>query len=196
MNQFAQHLIRTNGLDIQGFQSWAFSPGMLFRTPDKWWGDRGTRTSPHEGIDLRLFRGRGDDIRCLDVGTKIPSPCDGEVVGICADFLGTSIFLIHGPAGDDEALCTIFGHTEPKSGLRVGTTVAEGDVIATIADAGRRSTAVPTHLHISFGRKSEAVPYSTLDWETLSDPAIFTLLDPLDIMGLNYVVLTNQPGTI
>jgi len=51
-------LSEENALDQSRFESWIFCLGMLFNSPDKWWGDHGSRDYPHEGIDLCLYRDR------------------------------------------------------------------------------------------------------------------------------------------
>ena len=55
---FTEMLIEANGLDPDEFQSWSFRPGMLFNSPDKWWGDHGQRDFPHEGVDFCLYQDR------------------------------------------------------------------------------------------------------------------------------------------
>jgi len=55
---FSEMLSEENALDQSRFESWIFCHGMLFNSPDKWWGDHGSRDYPHEGIDLCLYRDR------------------------------------------------------------------------------------------------------------------------------------------
>ncbi len=90
---FTKTLIQKNRLDKRGFSDWVFLPGMLFKSPDKWWGDRGKREKPHEGLDLCLFRDNQDKIVRLDGKIMIPAIYDSIVVRIIKDFIGKSIFL-------------------------------------------------------------------------------------------------------
>jgi hypothetical protein len=50
-SRFTEMLIEENELDQNGFKNWIFCNGMLFNSPDKWWGDHGLRDYPHEGVD-------------------------------------------------------------------------------------------------------------------------------------------------
>jgi hypothetical protein len=55
---FTQHLVARNDLAEKGFVKWIFEPGMLFGSTVMWWTDSGRRKHPHEGLDLRFYRGR------------------------------------------------------------------------------------------------------------------------------------------
>ena len=57
-SRFTEMLIEANGLDPGGFNRWAFCHGMLFKSPDKWWGDYCRRDFPHEGLDFCLYERR------------------------------------------------------------------------------------------------------------------------------------------
>lgn len=79
-------LIEVNGLDPDNFESWVFCPGMLFGSPDKWWGDLGRRDFPHEGIDFCLYADRSRQIQRLGEQTRIPVMHTG-VVGPCSPII-------------------------------------------------------------------------------------------------------------
>jgi len=64
--RFTEWLIRENGLGDPGLKEWIFCPGMLFHAVCKWWGDKGTRNTPHEGLDLFLYKDQQDRIVRLD----------------------------------------------------------------------------------------------------------------------------------
>lgn len=187
-SRFTEFLIRENSLDEGGFKEWIFYPGMLFNALNKWWGDQGKRDKPHEGLDLCLYRDRGDRVLRIDAKTRIPVMYDGEVVGIVSDYLGESVIIEHGfPHSHDRRLCTIYGHTYPHEGLHIGRIVKEGEIIATLADFGKLKANMFPHLHISLGWTSKSFSYDHLDWETASDMLI--LLDPLDVIDGPYQVL-------
>ena len=77
---FGRLLIASNRLDRNGFYQWAFYPGMLFHSDDKWWGDWGVRKRPHEGLDLCLYQGTDGVVRSLDATVNIPVMYEGTVV--------------------------------------------------------------------------------------------------------------------
>ena len=191
--RFNEFLIRENALNKRGFKEWIFYPGMLFNAPDKWWGDRGKRDRPHEGLDLCLYRDRWDRILALDEKTKIPVMYAGTVVGVVNDFLGKSVIVEHGLRDkDNRRFCTIYGHTNPSVDIHVGRIVKEGDIIATLADSNRLKADIFAHLHISIGWASEVVSYDKFDWETIGASNTLTLRDPLPIIDWHYRTLEGR----
>jgi hypothetical protein len=56
-SRFTEMLLEENDLDQSGFDCWVFCHGMLFSSPDKWWGDYSQRDYPHEGVDLQQAKG-------------------------------------------------------------------------------------------------------------------------------------------
>jgi len=176
--QFTAHLIRENGMD-KGHLMWLLCPGMSFRAPAKWWGDWGVRDQPHVGVDLCLYQDGQGNIRRLDEDTRIPAMYDGVVAHTCDDFLGRSIMMEHRLPGRG-VLYSMYGHTVPRLGIRVGQGVCEGEIVARLADATRSKTGVLPHLHISLGWAPCVVAPDRLDWETIA--GTLTLLDPLRAM--------------
>jgi murein DD-endopeptidase MepM/ murein hydrolase activator NlpD len=191
ISRFSEHLIRANSLDRQGLKEWAFYPGMLFNSPEKWWGDRGKRERPHEGLDVCMYRNAKDEIIRLDKKTKIPAMYDGIVVRILDDFLGHSVMIEHA-LPDNRKFCTIVAHTVPHQDMRAGMKVREGDIIAAVADESRSKGVIQPHLHISIGLVSEDVSYVDLEWGNIYESNMLTLLDPLLVIGWNFVVLPVQ----
>ena len=188
--RFTEFLIQQNALDESGFKEWVFCPGMLFNATDKWWGDRGKRDKPHEGLDLCLYKDQEDTILRLGEKAKVPAIYDGIVVRIVDDFLGKSVVIEHLISDrDNNKLCTICGHTIPEDNLCAGKIVKKGDVIATLADSRRSKTNILPHLHISLGWTSKVISYDRLDWENIGAPNTLTLLDPLQIIDWHYHIL-------
>jgi len=110
------------------------------------------------------------------------------VVSILNDFLGKSVIMEHGFAdSDNRKFCTIYGHTSPYDGIHVGRVVKHGDVIATLADAGKSKAGISTHLHISVGWIFKPISYDRFDWETIGAVDAMTLLDPLNVIDRRYV---------
>lgn len=188
--RFNEYLVEYNRLDERGFDKWIFHPGMLFHSTDRWWGDGGSRDHPHQGLDLCLYRdGNGED-HTLDGKIKIPLIYDGEVVRVIDDYIGKSVFLIHDICDDKRhQLYSIYGHTEPHDGIGRSKTFHEGDVIATIKDTNEIKVDIMPHLHVSLAWAPKYLPYNKLDWKTISNPDIVTLLNPLEFIDCQYSVL-------
>ena len=188
---FSEYLLRCNGLDKTGFDSWIFYPGMLFGAEARWWGKRGHRDRRHEGLDLCLYRDKAGRIHSLNRKTKIPVMFEGEVVKIHDDFLGKSIYIAHhiyDSSGNQ--LCTIYGHTEPYGEVASGGLLGEGDLIATVADASKRRAEIPSHLHISVAWVPQSLSRESLNWETISRTGEVTLQNPLEVIACRYAVVT------
>lgn len=188
-SQFIEFLVRHNNLNRFGFDAWIFYPGMLFNDLSTWWGDRGVRLRAHEGLDFCFYRDTGGQDRSLREKTMIPMMYEGEIVRIGDDFLGKSIFVSHNiydACGN--RLHTIYGHMNPYSGVTIGKVVGEGELIATIADTGKRTTKIPPHVHISVAWMPKSFPYERLDWKTMSDRSVVTLCDPLEFIECKYKV--------
>ncbi len=185
---FEERLRRCNSLDDHGFQEWVFHPAMLFGARSKWWGDQGKRDRPHEGLDLCLYRTKEGNILRLDEKTKVPVIFAGEIVKVCDDFLGESIFVSHHTFDKQgRRLHTLYGHIKPYSRMRPGMLLQEGDIIGTIAGTRKRNGAVPCHAHISVAWIPDSVPVQELDWKSVGDPKV-VLLDPLTVITCCYSI--------
>ena len=186
-SKFTETLIRANGLERQGFVQWVFEPAMLFNAQHTWWTDRQKRKTPHEGLDLCLFRDQSGSINRLHAGTSIPAVDDGVVIKIFEDFLGRSLFIEQTASSDkDSTLLVFYGHTIPRHDLQVGQQVKGGDLIADIA--APESTILP-HLHISLGWIPRPVDHDSLDWETIGKRNMVTLIDPVEFLDWNYEIM-------
>jgi murein DD-endopeptidase MepM/ murein hydrolase activator NlpD len=193
VTRFTRILIQKNGLDQNDFDRWAFCPGMQFGSPDRWWGDRGPRDFPHEGIDLCLYRDYSCQTRRIDKKTRIPVMLDGMVRAIFKDFLGQALIIEHQiTESAHERLLSIYAHTEPRKDIQIGTRVKEGDIIATIADTrGSKSKIIP-HLHFSIGLPSPALSYDLFTWNTIRKADMVTLLNPLEIIDGPFQMLDHN----
>jgi hypothetical protein len=192
---FGERLVTCNGLERSGFRQWVFLPGMLFGSLETWWGRRRTRQRPHEGLDLCLYRDQSGRVRSLGRSVAVPVIYGGEVTAVRQDFLGQSVFLEHAiHDGEGRRLFTAYGHVVPGEDIRVGRAVDEGDVVATLAEPRDGRSGAPTHLHLSVAWVRLSVPGEGLDWEMMADPRQATLLDPLDIASLDYVVVEDAGG--
>ena len=181
--RFTEMLIEENALEQSGFERWIFCSGMLFNSPDKWWGDHGRRDYPHEGIDFCLYGDRSQRTRRIDEKTRIPVMHDGVVKAMFTDYLGKAIIIEHeNRAIEKGRFLSIYAHTKPQAGLQIGVSVEEGDVIATLADTGKSKSGIIPHLHFSLGLPSRHFSYDRFEWRTIRTPEKITLLDPLQVI--------------
>jgi murein DD-endopeptidase MepM/ murein hydrolase activator NlpD len=192
-SRFTAKLIEANGVAPADFNGWVFAPGMLFKAPEKWWGDYGRRDFPHEGLDFCLYRDGAGRLRRLDAGTCIPVMHDGRVRALFADYLGQAVVIEHaGVPGLPEKALSIYAHTKPRDGIVPGVKVGAGEVIAAIADTGHSRTNILPHLHLSLGRPSPDIVYDPFVWNQMRDPRRVTLLDPHGFVDGPFDVLDSQ----
>ncbi len=189
IRQFGNYLKTCNRLEDAGFQEWIFFPGMLFRSPEKWWGNKGIRPAPHEGLDICLYATKDGRQMQFDKSTKIPVGYNGKIVRIIKDFLGKSLYVRHDIQDDaGRYFYSLYGHTLPSDSLRKGSIVNAGDIIGTVSDI-RKKTGILPHLHISMAWIPASRAPETLDWDTVGTSAEIILLNPLDALGDQYAVI-------
>jgi murein DD-endopeptidase MepM/ murein hydrolase activator NlpD len=182
---FTNVLVKENKLDGRGFEAWLLYPGMEFGAGETWWGDKGTRIRPHEGVDLCFYRGVADNVFHIDERAKIPAMYDGIVVKIIDDFIGKTIIMKHSfPEIGEGTFLTLYGHTNPKKSLAAGQRVKAGEIITTLATP-RGSKAPLPHLHLTLIWSPETIPYGMLDWTTIGHSEVVRLVDPLHAIGLS-----------
>jgi murein DD-endopeptidase MepM/ murein hydrolase activator NlpD len=180
-NRFAEMLVDANRIEAATFKCWVFCPGMQFNSPHKWWGDRGQRDFPHEGVDFCLYEDRSGQMHRLDEKTRIPAMADGVVRAVFRDYLGQAVIVEHDDVqGGEGSYLSIYAHTHPRKDLRPGTAVRAGDIIATIADTRSSKIKILPHLHLSIGRPSPDLVYRDFFWNIMRDPDQVTLLKPMD----------------
>ena len=195
--RFTANLIEANGFDSGDFMCWVFAPGMLFKAPDKWWGDYGRRDFPHEGLDFCLFRHAAGHLHRLDEGTRIPVMHDGCVRALFTDYLGQAVVIEHEriPGLPAKAI-SIYAHTKPENGILPGVNVRAGEIIASIAGTGHSKTNILPHLHLSLGRPSPDIVYEPFVWNQMRDPDRVTLFDPLSLVDWPCELLDSQDQDI
>ncbi|MGD9353069.1 MAG: M23 family metallopeptidase [Desulfobacterales bacterium] len=191
--RFTEMLIEENGLDRNGFDSWLFCPGMLFSSPEKWWGDHGRRDFPHEGIDLCLYRDHYGRTLRLDEKSRIPVMHDGVVRAIFTDYLGKAVIIEHEtPESGNGRFLSVYAHTKPRANVKIGVKVKAGDIIATIADTSRSKANIIPHLHFSLGLPSPSLSFDPFVWNLMRNPDLITLLDPLEVIDWPYQQLDSE----
>ncbi len=180
-------LIENNHVRLSQFSRWIFCRGMLFKSHVKWWGDRGLRAQPHEGLDLCFYMNQGSQCRLIDNAILIPACYSGLVVNIARDFMGSSIFFLTEISGG--IFCWAYGHLNPNSDIVTGKMINKGDIVGRLAEKWRPG-APPPHLHLSIG-----IPFadisSGLDWNVFGDERSFYLMDPLLFMGSDYSIISD-----
>jgi murein DD-endopeptidase MepM/ murein hydrolase activator NlpD len=177
---FTERLLEANNIDQADFKCWAFCPGMIFGSTDKWWGDHGQRDFPHEGVDLCLYENFDGQLLRLDATTRIPVIAGGVVRAIFKDYLGRAVIVEHDDFPGGEGAClSVYAHTQTREELKPGVAVRAGDIIATIADTRRTKAKILPHLHLSLGRPSPDLVYEPFVWDIMRDPERVALLDPM-----------------
>ncbi len=126
-----------------------------------WWsGLPKKRPRVHEGIDFFCYEDRRGRIHSL-ARILVPAPCGGEVVALCPDFLGQSLFL---RVDQPNSHRTIVVLSHLASHVEVGQRVEQGEVVGRIVET---QGAVPGHLHVSFLRGDDQDLPAKLSWPAL-----------------------------
>jgi len=186
-SRFTEMLIEANAPELRGFDRWIFCEGMLFNSPNKWWGDRGRRDFPHEGIDLCLYRDGSGRIRRIDDNIRFPAVAAGTVQAMFKDYLGTAVLVEHQiQATGSQRLISFYAHTNPDPNIGVGMMVKEGDIIGALADTSHSKAGIRPHLHFSIGMPTKSFSYDGLVWNTIRRPEMMILLDPLPVIDRPY----------
>jgi hypothetical protein len=185
---FIDRMMAENRLLAAGFDCFVFLPGMGFGSMEKWWPPAGRRTFSHEGIDLFLFRTRGNVLFRLDETIRVPLIHPGEIVGLIPDFLGHTVIARHRKPGSgrEDEFYTLYGHVAPDASLAVGDKLNGGEIFARIADVDGRSTRLPAHLHISAAWCRRLPPVDTLTWPLLNRTDRAAFIDPMDLLGIAF----------
>ena len=177
-------LMAANNPALDEFNRWVFRSGMLFNSPDKWWGDLGRRDFPHEGVDFCLYENLSGETSRLSHQTRIPAIHDGVVRHIFPDYLGQAVIVEHNLTQKGTGkLISIYAHTLPLEHLKAGIFVKQGDIIATIADTSRSKTFILPHLHYSLGQTSENIDFGQFVWNDMRNPDLVVLLNPFSAIN-------------
>ena len=186
---YSDQLLECNELRKAGFRRWAFHPGMLFGAREKWWGDRGPRPTPHEGIDLCLYTNERGHLLELDPSIRIPVMFDGVVRAVFTDYLGRAIVVEHDIFVDgspaQSRLLTVYAHTDPLKSVKPGARLNQGEVIANIAGTHRSKANILPHLHLSVAMAAPDLSFDAFVWNIMRDPGRITLLNPLYVLSMH-----------
>jgi len=155
---------------------------MLFGTRKSWWGSRKARPLPHEGVDICRYRSEAGQPGSLRPGARIPVVRDGAVWAITDDdFIGRSVYVRH--EGGHGVFFTVYAHVSPRPGLTEGDALAQGEVLATLADPALRNLRICAHLHFSLLTFSDRLPRENLRWATMGSGEEVRFLDPTPLLG-------------
>ncbi len=187
---YSCHIIRCNGIDRLGFQSWVLHTGMLFNSLEKWWPSQGRRPSEHEGLDICLFQDDNDNLHELVAPIQVPAAMGGKIVKIMQDFLDLSIVVYHENFSDAEwRFYTIYAHTTPEDHIIEGKKIKEGNLIATIQKTETNTKLqMSPHLHISLVWIHKSLPVQELNWPAINKRKNMYLVDPLPLLQEEYII--------
>lgn len=178
--EFGEMLADVNGLQGKGFRRWLFADGMSFLDTGQWWGRRGKRPTPHEGVDFLFYETESGLRKQLPTGALVPALLDGEVVAVHGDFLGQTVWLGHGFGQEsDRGLYSVYGHLAPNLRVARGAQVQAGTIIGTVADPTLAGKTIAAHLHLSVVLVRSGIDPCCLDWSTVQNAELAELVDPL-----------------
>ena len=192
-------LVCKNHLDRCGFFRFVFFDGMLFGSDQKWWGKKGRRRFPHEGLDLCFFEDhRGNSFR-LDASVTVPMLYDGQVEHITDDFLGKTVISSHvidaRVFGDNDragtgkiSVLSLYGHLRLDKELRIGDAIKQDEIFASIAAIDNPKKKLLPHLHISLARPEMLPPAHQIEWALLNTADRSVFMNPFDALRPAYRV--------
>ncbi|NTV13005.1 MAG: hypothetical protein HGA96_03590 [Desulfobulbaceae bacterium] len=181
---FTENLRQLNGYTEGDLAEWLFLPGMRFREYQSWWQPGRLRTSPHEGIDILVYRDANGGKKQLAAATKIPPLLAGIVVLRTMDFLGETAILAHDFYDrDDRQLHTFYAHLQPNNAPASRRTMTADSQIGTIALPTRPAPTCPPHLHLSLAWVDKSHPIQDFRWDKFSTSATFEPGDPFTLLG-------------
>lgn len=172
IGEFGNLFPAVNNKDKSGFRSWLFQPGMGYGDSDFWWSTlRQKRPADHEGIDFFCYEDNRGRIRSLS-GCLVPAPCGGQVIAVCRDFLGQSVFLLADQVMGYKGIF-VLAHITPH--VHVGQRLKQGNVVGRVAETQGEA---PSHLHVSFVQGDHRDLPAKLSWPTLLDQQKLRFLRP------------------
>ena len=195
-SNFIDDLLTVNHIDNASIKQWLFYPGMLFQSPESWWGAGDNRLSNHEGIDICTYLDMASHIHVIPARSRVPAMYDGFIRKISDDdFLGQSIFMQHPQYSNDSgfALHTIYAHASPVNELKEGDSLKSGEVVAQLVDFEELGAKMSRHVHLSMALVSNQLPGSLLKWKNMHTLEEIQLINPLDHLECSYLVQEYVP---
>jgi len=195
-SKFIDNLLTVNQIDKASIDQWLFYPGMLFQSPESWWGAGKNRHSRHEGMDICYYLDMASQINAIPVLSRIPAMYNGFIRKISNDdFLGQSIYMQHPQYSNNSGfvLNTIYAHTSPINGLKEGDYLKSGDVVAQLIDFDKVGAKMFRHVHLSMALVSNQLSRSLLKWENMHKLQDIQLINPLNHIECPYLVQEYVP---
>ena len=175
------HFLERVNPSLTGIEKFYLYPGMEFQSDVKWWPDSGVRPTLHEGIDFCYYRKPSGKESAFTPEIRVPVMADGQIVAICQDYLGQTVFLDHLHDSPFRFL-SIYAHMVPEINLQAGQRVQAGNIIGVVADTAGRKNRMPTHLHLSLMQVDKKVSPAQFTWDLICNSERGSLLDPLQFI--------------
>lgn len=177
---FLEQIAEANDLFTKEKIQWLFHTGMLFLSPDKWWGDFKYRASAHEGVDITYYnRPKDRVIRQLAAGARVPAMENGTLLNICPDFLGTSMVVeSEKNIAKGVRVVMVYAHVTPENGYGPGDIILKNSCVARICDT-RKNPKLPPHLHLSCFEILLEVEPEDLNWALFSKQENLCMIHPV-----------------
>ncbi len=183
-------ILKDNNEVFADIDRFIFYPGMEFGSEVKWWPDRGTRPTLHEGVDFCYYLNSSGKEKIATPEFMVPVMADGRVLNICDDYLGQTVFLDHG-YDNPQRFLSIYAHIVPDKDLKKGDRIQSGEVIATIADTTGRKNRMPAHLHLSLMYAEREIPAEKFDWDLMHYDERTNLIDPFKMIISDHIEFRN-----
>lgn len=172
------HFLERVNPALTGIEKFYLYPGMEFQSEVKWWPDSGVRPTLHEGIDFCYYRNSSGEEFVFTPEIRVPVMAAGQVVAICQDYLGQTVFLDH-LYDSPLRFLSIYAHMVPSKDLQAGQRVSAGEIIGEVADTAGRKNRMPTHLHLSIMQVDKEVVPEHFTWDLICNSERGSLLNPL-----------------
>ncbi len=156
-------------------------PGMEFGSREKWWPDTGERPSDHEGLDICYYYDRAGIEQSFTSEIRVPAMASGKIFTLCADFLGSTIFIEHN-VNEKWRFLSAYAHIVPAPSLQAGAVLQAGDCIGSVVDTAGLKNRMPAHLHLSILKLSITVTAKQLNWNLICHSDRRELIDPCQVI--------------
>lgn len=177
-------LLKRVNSTLNNYKKVVYYEGMEFNSRMKWWPDDGVRPTMHEGVDICYVLSGDYSVHQLPLSTRLPVIVSGEVVAICDDFLGRTVFVTVRREASKQ-LVTAYAHIIPREEIVIGKKLLAGDIIGAMADTTGRKNRMPSHLHLTFLEVSIDIVPAKFTWDLLCQRNEATLLDPMTFLVSN-----------
>lgn len=180
------YLLKQVNQSLAGSDKFYLYPGMEFQSKVKWWPDSGVRPTAHEGIDFCYYCKPSGKESVFTPEIRVPVMAEGQIIAICQDYLGQTVFLDHLYESSLRFL-SVYAHIVPEEDVSLGQKVQAGDIIGNVADTIGRKNRMPAHLHLTVMQVDRKVASSEFTWDLICNSNRGSLLDPLQFIEGNMI---------